>query len=214
MSDKDIGELIKSGLEYLVVSLDGTTQEVYSKYRIGGSLDKVLQNLTNIINKKKSLKSKRPFIEWQFLVMKQNCHQIDYAKRMAKEIGVDLIRFIPVGLPFDARDKKKLAREWYPYIPGDNNGEDYIEERFLQKAIKGGCFYLYRSVTINPGGEVAPCCAVWKDKDNFGNMLEEDFSGIWNNRFFQNARALFSKKKEPSAKTVCSRCNMFYKNGA
>ena len=202
-------DLITSGLEYLVISLDGATQDVYSKYRVGGDIAAVLNNLRSIIEKKKALKSRTPFIEWQFLVMKHNYHQIEEVKRMADEVGVDLIRFIPVGLPFDAEGKRDLAGKWYPNIHADD-GDNYIEERFLQKPINGGCFYLFRSVTVNPVGVIAPCCAVWKTGDNFGNMLDRDFSEIWNNDFYQSARALFSNKGT-SLRTCCSRCNLFYK---
>jgi len=204
----DAGELIDAGLEYLVVSLDGTTQDIYSKYRVGGSLDEVTKNLKAIIEKKNQMKSKTPFIEWQFLVMKHNYHQIDEASRLAEETGVDLVRYIPVGLPFDIKNKKQLAEQWYPYMSSGDEG--YIEDRFLQKPIEGGCFYLYRSVTINPVGKVAPCCAVWKEKDNFGDMIEQDFAGIWNNEHYQSARGLFAGEKN-GMKTHCNTCPMFKK---
>ena len=210
ISDLDSEEVIKSGLEYLSISLDGTTQEVYSKYRVGGKIDLVFQNLKKILKKKKDFRSRTPFIEWQFIVMKQNCHQIDDARRMAKEMGVDIIRFIPVGVPMDAKNKKELASEWFPDLRA-HGGKHEITDRFLQKPIKGGCFYLYRSVTIHPGGAVAPCCVVYKEKDDFGNMFDTDFSQIWNNESYQSARSLFSRKQKSSIKTVCNRCPMFSK---
>lgn len=201
-------KLIQTGLEYLIVSLDGTSQDVYSTYRVGGKLENVLGNLKSIIQEKKRMKSKTPFIEWQFLVMKHNCHQIDEAKRMAKELGVDLIRFIPVGLPFDINDKQKLAEKWYPYIPPDKEG--YTIDRFLQKPAEGGCFYLYRSITINPVGVVAPCCAVWKESESFGSLLDTELSQIWNNEYYQGARELFSNG-DKTAQTSCARCPLFKK---
>ena len=106
--------------------------------------------------------------------------------------------------------KKELAEEWFPYIPEDSE-VSYIEDRFLQKPLNGGCFYLYRSVTINPVGVLAPCCAVYRDDDSFGNMLETDFLSIWNNDFYQNARALFTKQGKSHIKTVCNRCTIFLK---
>ena len=206
--DLDIEALVKSGLEYLVVSLDGTTQDTYSLYRIGGNIDIVFENIKNIIKARHTLKTKKPSIEWQYIVMKHNIHQIDDAKRITSELGVDLIRFIPVGLPFGTQNAKELAKKWFPYIPDEQDG--YLEGRFLQKPIKGGCFYLYRSVTINPDGTLAPCCAVWESKDSFCDLAHTDFSKIWNSESYQSARALFSRKKSP-VKTVCDRCNLFYK---
>ncbi|MHC4618295.1 MAG: radical SAM protein [Planctomycetota bacterium] len=206
--DLDVEAIIKSGLEYLVVSLDGTTQDTYSFYRIGGNIDIVFRNIKHIITAKRNLRTKKPFIEWQYIVMKHNCHQIDDARKIAKELGVDLIRFIAVGLPFGTQNARELAEKWFPYIPDEQDG--YIEGRFLQQPIRGPCFYLYRSVTINPDGTLAPCCAVWESRHSFGDLAHADFSEIWNNDSYQSARALFSRK-ETSTKTVCSRCNLFYR---
>ena len=204
-------ELVKSGLEYLIVSLDGTTQDVYETYRATGKLDIVFKNLKEIIAAKRRLGSPTPVIEWQFLVMRHNCRQAAEARALAQEIGVDLIRFIPVGLPFDTENQSALMRQWYPSATDDNGR--YINERFLQKPIPGGCFYLYRSVTITPNGFVAPCCAVWKDSDIFGNSETEDFQSLWNNRHYQAARALFGAggAKDASAPSCCRRCTIFKK---
>ena len=209
LNNIDAHAIVDSGLEYLIVSLDGTTQDIYSKYRVGGELDVVLRNLADIVRVKRERKSKTPFIEWQFIVMKHNMGQISDARKMAVDIGVDLIRFIPPGLVFGLENGSEMGKQWFPYVPGDN--EHYVPERFAQKPMPGGCFYLYRSVTVNPTGAVAPCCAVWEEKDDFGNVTETDFVKLWNNRLYRNARALFSPGRSPSAKTPCIHCNLFAK---
>lgn len=205
-------DVVKSGLEYLIISLDGTDQETYQVYRKGGDIQKVLFNLKAVTSAKKKLKSRTPVIEWQFIVMKHNQHQVDAAKKFSRELDIDLLRFIPVGLPFDARNKKELAREWYPDITL-KNGKSYVEDRFLQKKLQGGCFYLYRSATVTAAGKLAPCCVVWKDGDEFGDMTAENFCDIWNNDFYKSARSLFSKQQKPdNAKTTCcERCPIFEK---
>ena len=209
IADFNAEALLSSGLEYLVVSLDGTTQDVYSRYRVGGSIGLVFRNIRKIVRIKRVQKSSKPFIEWQYIVMKHNCHQIDDARKIAARLGVDLLRFIPVGLPFGAENPAQLAQEWFPYVPDEQEG--CLPGRFLQKPIKGGCFYLYRSITVNPDGTVAPCCAVWQQKDTFGALTNADFFEIWNNKNYRSARALFSKSKS-YLKTVCSRCNLFLKS--
>jgi len=203
----DIDKLVSSGLEYLVVSLDGTTQDVYSEYRIGGNIDLVLANIARIVDKKRETGRKRPFIEWQFIVMKHNCHQIDSARKMAKELGVDLIRFIPAGLPFNAPNREELAQKWCVDLTA---GRKNANHRSPDGPIKMGCFYLYRSVTVNPVGAVGPCCVVFDEDDDFGNMLETDFSEIWNNDKYRSARALFAGTPS-TVRTVCESCDMFQK---
>ena len=84
---------VESGLDRLIISIDGTTQDVYEQYRIGGNLEKVLEGAKNIMKWKKELKSKTPFVFFQFLVVKPNEHQVEEVKQLAKEIGVDEVRF-------------------------------------------------------------------------------------------------------------------------
>ena len=95
----DINDFIRSGLDYVTVSLDGVTQEAYQQYRVRGEIAEVLDNLKRLISAKKALKSKTPFVEWQFIVFKHNEHEMDAARKMASEIGVDLLRFISPGDP-------------------------------------------------------------------------------------------------------------------
>ena len=77
----------------MIISIDGTTQDVYQQYRVGGHLDKVIEGAKNIVKWKKELKSKKPFVVFQFLVVKPNEHQIEDVKKLAKEMGVDDVWF-------------------------------------------------------------------------------------------------------------------------
>ena len=109
ISDERIDELIRSGLEYLCVSIDGATQDVYAMYRRRGDLELVLSNVRRIVKRRKELSSRTPVLEWQFIPMKHNEHEVDAARELAAQIGVDVFRCIPVGLPFDSVDAENLA---------------------------------------------------------------------------------------------------------
>jgi MoaA/NifB/PqqE/SkfB family radical SAM enzyme len=63
-------KLVKSGLDVLIVSLDGASQETYMQYRVGGRFDKVLNSIKMVTEIKKELSASKPFIIWQFLVMR------------------------------------------------------------------------------------------------------------------------------------------------
>ena len=93
LTDEKAKKTVESGLDRLIISIDGTSQEVYQQYRVGGKLDKVLEGARNIVKWKKELKSKTPFVFFQFLVVKPNEHQIAEIKALGKEIGVDQVRF-------------------------------------------------------------------------------------------------------------------------
>lgn len=207
--DDDIEKLSLSNLEYLTVSLDGTTEEVYSYYRRGGRVQLVMANLCRLLENRRLLNRRTPFIEWQYIVMKHNTHQIDEARRVAKEIGVDLLRFIPVGLPFDFKNKAQLRKDWYPDFGDSPKDRDAFQNQAFQKPKETACFYLYRSITFNADGGVAPCCIPYSKGDDFGDLSACNLDALWNNRHYKSARALFSKRGNPTLRVVCHRCSIF-----
>lgn len=207
--DDFLREVVESGLDHLTVSLDGTTQDVYERYRRGGDLAQVLRNLTALLRYRRELGRRSPVVEWQFLVMKHNEHQIPEARRMAAEIGVDRLRFADAGLPFDDLANAKLAAQW---LPANSAYRAYDPEKILRRGYLHDerCYYLYRAMTVNPRGEVAPCCALHHSQWDFGNLVESELEEVWNNSHYRKSRALFSRQPFDGDKdTVCSRCPIF-----
>ena len=113
LTPKIAEQVIKSGLDVMIVSLDGVTQDVYEVYRVNGYLNHVLANLHLLDDMKRELGSKTPYIEWQFIVMKQNEHQLDEAKVLASELGVDSLVFKKVDFPHGEDDQAEAER-WLP----------------------------------------------------------------------------------------------------
>jgi len=58
LNDENARRTIESGLDRLIISIDGTTQDVYKQYRIGGQLDKVIEGARNMVKWKNELKAK------------------------------------------------------------------------------------------------------------------------------------------------------------
>ncbi|HEX9094050.1 MAG TPA: radical SAM protein, partial [Coriobacteriia bacterium] len=143
-------DVVRSGLEYLVVSLDGTTRDAYSRYRVGGDFDRVLDTLRAIVSAKRRLHSPTPTIEWQFLVMRHNEHQMDDARLLGAEIGVDIVRFSPAGLPFDRLTDVEMARPWMPDGPRFHDFDPGCLTAERTTFDRRHCHYLYRSMTIDP----------------------------------------------------------------
>lgn len=216
VNSDDIDQILDSGLEYLIISLDGTDQESYGKYRVRGDFERVVSNVRELINRRTARGQRYPMVEWQFIVMKQNEHQLADAEVMAKELGVDLLRFIPVGLPFDARNRAQLAEEWYPVTVSGRSPSTHEEQSFGQANKPSPCFYLYRSMTINPDGKVSPCCVVNNaryDFSDFSQMEEIDVGAVWNNEKFRSGRSLFSAEEYTGRPaTVCDACDIFSKH--
>ncbi len=207
--DEFLQEVVESGLDHLTVSIDGASQEVYEEYRRGGDLQQVLHNTKVILEHRARVGRKTPVLEWQYLVMKHNEHEIDRARRLAKDLNVDRLRFTSTGLPFDELQNIKLAEKW---LPENRAYHDYHPEKIRSRGYlhDEGCYYLYRAMTVNPGGEVAPCCAVYHSKWDFGNLLEARLEEVWNNDHYKKSRSLFSRKSyDGDLNTVCDRCPIF-----
>lgn len=89
LNEVNAKKTVESGLDRLIISIDGTSQDTYEQYRVGGDLTKVIAGTKNIVEWKKKLNSKTPHIIFQFLVVKPNQHQIEEVKQLAKELKVD-----------------------------------------------------------------------------------------------------------------------------
>jgi MoaA/NifB/PqqE/SkfB family radical SAM enzyme len=211
----DINDIVRSGLDYITVSLDGVSQEVYEQYRVRGDVSEVFENLRALVAAKKALKKKTPFVEWQYIVFKHAEKEMDEARRLAEEIGVDMLRFVSPGVQPEDMHKTALQEKWMPDNPlyWERN-PSIVEERGY--VFDQPCYYLYRSMFIYTGGGVTPCCFAHDKGDDFGNILTHSVGEIWNNHRYRSARALFSKKApvEPRTKTLCDACTVFRQDGA
>ncbi len=195
----DAEEIVKSGLDSLIVSLDGTTQEVYNKYRVNGKLADVLENAHKITNAKKKLKSKIPIVKWQFIVMKHNEHQIDQIKKLAKEIEVDQLQLKSVQI-YSKEDIKNFLPENPKYRRYKIKGDNFE----LKYGIKNQCKRLWRQPVVNWTGEMAVCCF---DKDidyKVGNINESKLIDIWKGEKFNKMRQIIltNRKSIP----MCRNC--------
>ena len=203
--------LVRSGLDVLIVSLDGTSQDVYEVYRVGGRLDRVLENIRLIAEKKRELGSRTPYMEWQFIVMRQNQHQVEDARRMVRELGMDGIVFKDVDFPH-GEDDPVLVTQWVPV-----NVPEFTKERPFGKPYDEGgdrCWRLWRSAVVNWDGGYAPCCYLTDAKHDFGDVAAQPIKEIWNNRRYQAARRLFKDGPVSAEPLGCLSCNVYLESKA
>ena len=185
-SEKDADALIDSGLSWILVCIDGATQETYEKYRIGGNLQRVLDNLEILVRRRAERGAKNPVIEVQSIKFDHNKHEIAKIREMCLSMGVDR---------FTTKD------DVLPQVRGQ-------VERSARNP-KRTCFYLYGSLMVDYDGIVIPCCL---GRYEFGNLMESSFEEIWNNRKFVAARTWFASgqtEKDDSLDLPCYSCPLF-----
>ncbi|MBM3924950.1 MAG: radical SAM protein [SAR202 cluster bacterium] len=203
--------IIKAGLDVLIVSMDGTTQEVYEKYRVGGHLNRVQDNVRLLAQKKRELGFETPHMEWQFIVMKQNEHQIEEARAMSKKLGFNSIIFKKVDFPHGESDTE-VARRWLPSSRQTVDGGSPFDKPYGENGAR--CWRLWRSGVVNWDGGYAPCCYLTDAKDDFGNVTDRSIKEIWNNQQYVTARDLFKGKNSTSVHVGCTTCNVYLESKA
>ena len=200
LNDENARKTIESGLDRLIVSIDGTTQETHEQYRIGGSLKKVIEGTENIIRWEKELKSKTPHIIFQFLVVKANEHQMNDIKVLGKEIGVDEVRFKTAQL-YDYINGNKLmpTNEKYSRYKKQSNGTYAIKNK-----MHNHCWKLWHSSVITWDGLVVPCCFDKDAKHKLGDSKVTSFREVWQSTQYNNFRAsVLSSRSEID---ICTNC--------
>ena len=167
----DLEEVVRAGLDYLICSIDGTTQEIYEKYRINGSLEKCLLNLRALADAKQRLGSPTPFTDWQFLIFDHNVHQLDEVKEMVVGSGADRLSLNDVR-----------PETWKKIIAGEPPHT---------------CYWFYKAINVTYDGHVRSCCSDGMGHSySFGSLVDLGFDGVWNGERQQAARDLFVDARE------------------
>jgi len=202
LNDDAARKTVESGLDRLIISIDGTTQDVYQQYRVGGNLEKVLEGAKNIMKWKKELKSKTPFVFFQFLVVKPNEHQIEDIKRLAKEMGVDEVRFKTAQVYEYETDPNNLI----PTIDKFSRYKKNADGTYTAKnKLANRCWKLQHANVITWDGLVVPCCF---DKDathQLGNLKNQSFKEIWHNDNYKQFRSELIKSRKNI--DICANCS-------
>ncbi|MEO8150523.1 MAG: SPASM domain-containing protein [Bacteroidia bacterium] len=200
LNDENARKTIESGLDRLIISIDGTTQDVYEQYRVGGKLEKVIEGTKNIVKWKRQLKSKTPHIIFQFLVVKPNEHQINEVYKLAKELGVD-----EVGLKTAQVYEYENGNDLIPTIEKFSRYKKNADGTFsVKNKLLNHCWKLWHSCVITWDGVVVPCCF---DKDalhKMGDLKEQSFRDLWQNENYKKFRSDILKSR--SEIEMCKNC--------
>lgn len=227
-------KLVKSGLEHLIVSCHGASPETYDKYNIGGDFWKTQENMKAICDAKKKLGSKRPFVDWQFLRFSHNQHEIPKAREMAKELGVNMVRFINPNIPPEHKEEWRPRRD--DEVQDANRGEGKVdaspgvhmdekaqavargERRVMSDAERptaevNTCSWLYRSIFFNWDGGILPCCdgttEPGHDLAKFTGQTLQEFKDFWNGPKYRELRNMANfriPREQMDQGTTCGKC--------
>lgn len=229
LPDETARELVESGTDIIIVSLDGATQESYERYRKDGNLQEVLRNIEKL-NAYRGNDQDFPLLIWQFLVNRYNEAEIGKARDMAAQLGM---QFFPspmrtsMGkeLLLPLHERVMEMKEWLPGNPEYNRYAYEItpETRTRQET----CRWLWNSTVVNWDGSVSPCCGVFEKTWDFATSRPDPkgksltLHQAWNSPRYRLARKLVSSHmKDSRHKTgllmksaheglICAKCVQF-----
>jgi radical SAM protein with 4Fe4S-binding SPASM domain len=201
LDDENARRTIESGLDRIIISIDGTTQDTYESYRIGGKLQTVIDGTRRLVAWKKQLKSHTPHIIFQFLVVRPNEHQIDAVKQLGKEIGVDEVK-LKTAQVYDYEQGNPLIPtiDQYSRYSKQEDGTYRVKNKLLNH-----CWKLWHSCVITWDGRVVPCCF---DKDathQLGDLKNQSFAQIWQGEPYQQFRAAIMRSRKEI--DICANCS-------
>lgn len=209
--------VVRSGLDEMIVSCDGLTQETYEKYRVRGNLERVFANLRAITDARRQLGRRHPRIEFQFLVFAHNEHEVPRVEEVARGLGADEVRIMaPYGDDShpdikparDPRYRRAGASDTSPDVFSPDADLDAIA-RLHPPPLR--CFWPWRCLVVNWNGQVDPCC--FKNYHaGFGNVFETNFADLWNGHIYRQSRRWITGKplRDDGLRIVCKGCEGYH----
>ncbi len=200
LTPENCEKIIKSGLKKIIISIDGTTQETYEKYRVGGKLEDVIEGIKNLVLTKQQLKSKYPIVHIQFLVFKHNEHQIREINSLAKSLGVNKLELKSAQIE-NFEKNSDLIPTLEKFSRYNNKENDFkIKSKLLNR-----CFRIWSTLIVSQEGTIVPCCFDKELQYPVGNVINNSVLKIWKSKEFAGFRRniLLNRKKTP----ICRNCS-------
>lgn len=194
--------LVRAGLDRIIVSMDGLSEETYNAYRIGGSLEKTKEALRYLREAKDTFSRSRGgrsglVIELQCLRLKTNEHEWAEFKRRYKALGADRLTFKTAQL-YDYKNG-------HPLMPSDSRYSRYVQGKdgkFHRRPLHRTCLRAWSGVVIATNGDVLPCCYDKERAHPYGNIMNAPLREL-----FRNDKAIAFRTDVLSEKPfICKEC--------
>lgn len=201
LSETNAKAIVRSKLDFLIVSLDGVTQESYRKYRKGGDFNQVISGIKTLVEVKKELKMNYPLIELQFIAFQHNEQEIKRFKELGKELGVDRtsIKSAQIYKPEQSSGILPPESPVYSRYKKNESGEFYLVKK---KRIY--CWRQWSGAVVTWEGDMAPCCYDKEAKYAYGNLKEHCLHELWESRKARQFRETFFQRR--NIPDICKDC--------
>ena len=205
--EETLENLVKYQFERITIALDGATAETYKIYRVGGDFDTVINNIKKINEYKKKYNSEYPKLTWQFIPFGHNEHEIELAKKKAKELNMEIRFRRNWTLDYSPIKNKELV-EKQTAIKIVSNKEEHNKDTFENRRLYG-CYTLFYTPQFDYNGDLIGCCHVTHNK--FGaNLFKDGLLNSLNSKTFIKVKENLANAQPLSVKSApCSTCSRY-----
>lgn len=221
-------QIVESGLDLIKISIDSATPDTYITVRGEDKFPQIVEGIRGLADAKKRLNSRKPFIRLNYVIFKDNYHEIAAIVELADQLGVDAIYFQPLDLVgIEERHAllvgdltyEQLARAVAAALQANQRCRVKTNLRTIQQQLpmywkkyqlstrKNDariCILPWFSTYITVDGIVRPCCSFSQTDADMGNLLEQEMRDIWNGEPYQRFRRAIRDGKRPYA--ICANC--------
>ena len=195
----NVRELLSSGLDRLIVSIDGMSEETYQEYRVGGRLSKVLDAL-QLLDETKRETGLGSHMETvlQFLITRGNEHEIPALRVLAGKHGAaPALKTIQVYSRESAETFLPLNEKYRRYSMEDG-------ELRVKGTMRNRCVRLWERSVVTWDGVVVPCCFDKNAAFPLGRVNGSSFREIWQSDAYHafRRRVLGNRRGVP----MCTNC--------
>lgn len=199
LDKKNCEKIIHSGLNKIIISVDGMSQNVYEQYRINGNVNKVFEGINNLLQAKKTYQSAKPVIVLQWIVFEHNIHElpvfIEYCKKHR------LYYQIKTAQVYSVEQLNKLVpknEKYSRYVLNEN-------ELKIKNSLGNHCWRMWTSCVFTQDGMLVPCCFDKDAQHKLGDIKEKTFEEIWFSKQY-NAfrRTILTNRKSID---ICNNCS-------
>jgi|WetSurSiteA1Bulk_404760.scaffolds.fasta_scaffold17308_2 radical SAM protein with 4Fe4S-binding SPASM domain len=210
-------DAIRCGLDTIIFAVDGISQETYERYRHKGDLQRALEGIRTIVERKKELRSATPLVNFRFIVMKHNEHEVDLLPSFVRKLGADALTLKTLnpcadntyGEKTDVADNKHS-----PLLPGNPRYRRFVYDAQGEpvRLKRNACRNPYNSATVHWNGSVCPCTYDYDERFVLGNLNESSFRELWNGHAYRAFRDRL-RRNEPKD-YFCHECSYAFKGGS
>ena len=220
MSEEKARKIINSKLDRIYVSIDSANSENYAKYRVNGNLDQVVNNLKKITELRDENKSSLHVGIWM-LLFNNNLDQLIPMLKLAKEAGVDEM-IVQSHISYRGKQnwkeiisKLKSKNEKNEEIVAMEEAKAFAKKINFKFSVQSGmgamksgaenlCQWPWKSIYVASNGDISSCCIVADPRVAYlGNILNQEFSQVWNGKAYQVLRKALLENKIPD---YCKEC--------